>query len=67
MTSIQICANPVCREPYNADKVKLGGYCSHECRVDHQRAIAKLHPPVPPATWRERPAVLRRNGKDNRA
>lgn len=64
MTSIQICAN--CHEAFNADKHKYGECCSAACRTEYQRAIAKLHPPVPPATWRERPAVLRRNGKDNR-
>ena len=61
------CANTLCRKVISDhDRRRFSGYCSHECRVDHQRAIAKLHPPVPPATWRERPAVLRRNGKDNR-
>lgn len=72
MTSIQICANPVCREPYNADKVKLGGYCSHECRVDHQRAMNRHHLNWRPSNFmsdqhRERPTPNRVHGVDRKA
>ncbi len=67
MTSIQICANPNCREPYNASLVHLGGYCCSDCRREHQRGMANARPqpPVPPATW-GRVSVNRKNGVDNR-
>lgn len=68
MTSIQICANPVCREPYNADKVKLGGFCSVECRTEYQRQHRLVMRPSKfmGDPHRERPTVTRRNGVDRK-
>ena len=67
------CANTLCRKVISDhDRRRFSGYCSHECRVDHQRAMNRHHLNWRPSNFmsdqhRERPAVLRRNGKDNRS
>ena len=64
--TLRKCANPLCEVLVTPNVAGAHqGCCSRECeRQMHKQA--RPQPPVPPATWQERPAVLRRNGKDNR-
>jgi len=60
-----------CGKPLETNEQLRRGWCSEICQRLHQprfhrNGVVSPLTPVPPATWRERPAVLRRNGKDNR-